>query len=284
MRWTSRMCRCTPTPLMQRSRAFFRRARPPEHSGKRDSLKPSFPWRTKKFRTTIWKNTGIKRKARTLELSTGFGHRKIVLSLPHALQDVQRFVEVRLVFERKSRRYTWHIVLENGKQPQHRLGTNTVSVDAGRDSSCRHRGCHSATVITCRERRALQRGHAKNLKAFSKALARKHHRSRRQRKLMHAKARCKAKYALVMRDIEHKISHAIVAEAVNRQAAPSSMATSAPLQTASTRGKRTTNARASGTMAKCVPLLVQSPGGRHTPGPARRTLHQPNLSPMRPSA
>ena len=77
---------------------------------------------------------------------------------------------------------------------------------------------HSATIITARERSSVQSGHAKNLAVFSKQLAGKKKGSRRYKKLLRAKARCKGKYDLVMRDLEHKISHAIVAEAVERKA------------------------------------------------------------------
>jgi putative transposase len=92
----------------------------------------NFPWRSKKFRTTIWKNTAVKFKAGVLELSTGAGNPKIVISLPETLQHVLQFLEVRLVFDKKSRRYTWHIVVENGKQAKIATGTTTVSVDSPR--------------------------------------------------------------------------------------------------------------------------------------------------------
>src|SRR5262249_1935575 len=58
----------------------------------------------------------------------------------------------------------------------------------------------------------------RNLKAFSTALARTKRGSRCYKKLVRAKTRCKAKYALVMRDMEHKISRAIVQDAVERKA------------------------------------------------------------------
>lgn len=177
-----------------------------------------FPWRQKKFRTTVWKNTAIKRKHNTLELSTGARRPKLVIALPPLLHTVVKVMEVRLVFDKKARRYTWHIVAENGKAAKTPQGTNTVSVDPGEIHPAVIGDTQSATVITCRERRARQRGHAKNLKTFSTALARKKRGSRQYRKLLRARRRCKAKYALVMRDMAHKISHAVVQEAVDRQA------------------------------------------------------------------
>ena len=177
-----------------------------------------FPWRSKKFRTTIWKNTAIKFKVGKLEMSSGAAHRKIVIDLPESLWSMLRFVEVRLVFDKQARQYVWHVVAENGQQAKIATATNVVSVDPGEIHPAVVGDESSSTVITCRERRALQRGHAKNLKEFSVALARKTKGSRRYQKLLRTKSRCKGKYDTVMRDIEHKVSRAIVDEAVARQA------------------------------------------------------------------
>jgi putative transposase len=177
-----------------------------------------FPWRPKKFRTAIWKNTAIKYKSGNLQISTGAGNAKIVIALPEELRAALKFIEVRLVFNKNSRAYDWHIVVENGKKAKVAKGTNTVSVDPGEIHPAVIGDEHSATVITCRQRRAVQRGHAKNLKGYSAALAKKKKGSRTYKKLVRSKTRCKAKHELVMRDMEHKISRAIVEEAVAREA------------------------------------------------------------------
>jgi len=193
---------------------------------RRAGIEANFPWRGKKFRTTIWKNTAIKFKVPggnpKLELSTGAGNPKVVIVLPEALHDVLQFVEVRLVFDKKSRRYNWHIVAENGTQriPEAKPapGSNVISVDPGEIHPAVVGDEQSATVITCRERRAEQRGHAKRLAKFAAKLAGKRKHSRRWKRVVAAKSRCKAKYDRVMRDIEHKVSRAIVEEAVVRGA------------------------------------------------------------------
>ena len=177
-----------------------------------------FPWRPKKFRTAIWKNTAIKLREGKVELSTGRGNAKILIALPEDLRDTHQFVEVRLVFNKRSHEYDWHIVVENGKKPKEARGTNVVSVDPGEIHPAVVGDEHSATIITCRQRRSKQRGHAKKLKSYSKALAKKTKGSRSYKKLVRSKSRCRAKHKLVMRDIEHKISRAIVDEAVNRNA------------------------------------------------------------------
>jgi IS605 OrfB family transposase len=77
---------------------------------------------------------------------------------------------------------------------------------------------HSTTVISCRKRRHVQQGHAKWVAKLQAALSRKKKGSRRHWRLVRAKTRLKAKYKRVMRDIEHKVSRAIVEEAVARGA------------------------------------------------------------------
>jgi putative transposase len=177
-----------------------------------------FPHWPKKFRTTIWKNTAIKRNGGCLQLSNGARNPKVSLVIPVALRDVLRFLEVRLVYDKAARRYTWHVVVENGKQPKPAPGTNVVAVDLGEIHPAVVGDTEEATVLTCRERRAQSQGHAKRLAKISTAESRKTKGSRRHKRLMRAKARMKAKHRLVMRDIEHKISRAIVDVAVERKA------------------------------------------------------------------
>ena len=102
-----------------------------------------FPHWRKKFRTTIWKISGIRRKGDTLVLSTGGSKPKveIAVTIPVALRDVLRFLEVRLVYDRKSRCYRWHLVVENGIAAKPSPGPGVVAVDLGETppSRCRRR-------------------------------------------------------------------------------------------------------------------------------------------------
>ncbi len=177
-----------------------------------------FPHWRKRFRTTIWKNTAIKKSGTVLTLSNGKGHQPITLTLPGHLADLLRILEVRLVYDKPSRRYTWHVVVENGKQPAPASGTTVVSVDLGEVHPAVIGDTAEATLITCRERRHQKQGHNKRLAALTQAISRTTKDSRRHKRLMRAKARMKAKHARVLRDIEHKISRAIVDGAVERQA------------------------------------------------------------------
>ena len=178
-----------------------------------------FPHRRKSFRTTIWKNTAIKRKGDTLELSTGKGNATITIPLPAALRDAMRFLEVRLVYDKLARRYTWHLVIENGKPPKPAPGDNLVAVDLGEIHPAVVGDEHEATIITCRQRRSESQGHVKRMANIQRALSRKVKGSRRHNRLVQAKVRMKAKHERVMRDLEHKISRAVVDTAVARKAA-----------------------------------------------------------------
>jgi putative transposase len=180
--------------------------------------KARYPHWPKKFRTTIWKHTAIKRGTGTLELSNGLRNPKLTIVLPAELQDVLSFQEVRLVYDKRGRCYVWHIVVENGQQPRQPQGQNTVSVDLGEVHPAVVGDEQEATLILCRERRHEAQGHAKRLATMSRAMSRKQKGSKRYTRLVRAKSRMKAKHERIIRDIEHKVSRAIVDVAVERKA------------------------------------------------------------------
>jgi len=180
--------------------------------------KHRYPHWNKKFRTTTWFGTGCKRKGDTLELTNGKGNPKITIVIPKELRECTKVLEVRLVFDKKARKYDWHLVVENGKQAKLATGTNTVGVDPGEIHPAVIGDEQSSTVITCRERRSEQRAHSRRLAIFATKLSKKKKGSRRYKKLVRSKVRMKAKHERVTRDLAHKISHAIVAEAVARNA------------------------------------------------------------------
>lgn len=177
-----------------------------------------YPHRCRKFRTTIWKNTAIKRDSDCLILSNGRTNPKITIAIPESLQECLRILETRLVFDKVSGRYTWHIVAEDGKQPALCPGDNTVSVDMGEIHPAVVGDETESHIITCRELRHQKQGHAKRFAKISKAIARKKKGSIRHKKLIRAKSRMKAKHARVVRDMEHKISREIVKVAVELKA------------------------------------------------------------------
>lgn len=182
-------------------------------------IEANFPWRSKKFRTTVWKKQAIKFKAGKLELSTGAGNPKILIALPVALHCALQFVEVRLVFDKKARRYAWHVVVENGKQAKPAPGTNIVSADLGEIHPAVVGDEVESTIITCRAHRHQMQGHAKRLAAMAKALSGKQKGSRRYKKLVRSKSRMKAQHERAIKDMAHKVSRAIVNVAVERKSA-----------------------------------------------------------------
>jgi putative transposase len=177
-----------------------------------------FPYHRKKFRTTIWKNTGIRRQGEVLVLSSGRGGPKVMVTIPERLRDALRFLEVRLVYDKIARRYTWHLVVETGKQPKPAPGDNVVAVDLGEIHPAVVTDETSAEIITCRERRHENQGHNKRLAQINRAISRKKKGSRRRKRLVRSKARMKAKHQRVARDMDHKISRAVVDAAVERKA------------------------------------------------------------------
>lgn len=177
-----------------------------------------FPHWRKRFRTTIWKKTAIKKVGAVLTLSNGKGNQPITLTLPASLAESLRVLEVRLVYDTRASRHTWHVVVENGKAPTLAPGTNTVSVDLGEIHPAVVGDTEASTILTCRARRAASQGHAKRLASLTAVLSKTQKGSRRHKKLLRTKSRLKAKHTRVMRDLEHKISRAIVAVATERQA------------------------------------------------------------------
>jgi putative transposase len=177
-----------------------------------------YPHKRKYWRTTIWKQSGIRRSGDTILLSRAKGAPAIRIPLPAKLRDVLRILEVRLVYDRRARCYTWHLVVENGIQPTAPPGTNVVAVDLGEIHPAVVGDGQQATIISCRERRHAQQGHAKRLAKLSKALSGKQKGSRRARRLKQARSRLRAKHRRVMRDMAHKISRAVIEVAVEQQA------------------------------------------------------------------
>lgn len=178
----------------------------------------NFPWRQKRFRTTTWKNTAIKLVGNVLTMSCGRGNAPIKIALPDSVGDVLQVKEVRLVYNKRSSKYEWHVVIENGKQAKSPSGTNIVSVDLGEIHPAVVGDEQESTIITCRERRHATQGHAKRRASLAAAISRKKKGSRRYKKLLRCKRRMNAKYEAVVKDMAHKVSRAIVDVAVEREA------------------------------------------------------------------
>jgi len=181
-----------------------------------------YPYHHKRWRTTIWKATGLRRLSvagdgDTLVLARARGREPIRLSLPQALCSVPTIREVRLVWDRVAQRYTWHVVVEDGRAPPSALGTNCMAVDLGEIHPATLSDGQQALVISARALRANQQYTQKRLAQLRRRQDAKVKGSRRWRRLQRRKQRFLAKQKRRARDIEHKVSRAVVDCAVERQ-------------------------------------------------------------------
>jgi putative transposase len=153
-----------------------------------------------------------------LLLSLAKGEGPISIPLPPQLRAVVRVLEVRLVYDRCARRYTWHLMVETGKSPKNATGSTTVAVDLGEIHPAAASDGQSAIVVCCRELRAKRQHTAKRLAELQSLQSRCHKKSRRFWKLQKVKNRFRAKQHRRLRDMEHKISRSVVEYAVEQQA------------------------------------------------------------------
>jgi putative transposase len=112
-----------------------------------------FPSKRKRWRTTVWKPTGIRQFADHLLLSRARGRPPITVRLPETLTmlPVWSVREVRLVWDRWARRYTWHLVIENRKLPALAPGTKTIAMDLGEIHPAAATDGETTVVFTARE-------------------------------------------------------------------------------------------------------------------------------------
>lgn len=173
-----------------------------------------YPWKYKWYRTTIWKNDTIKFKNGVVLLSNGSHGKDISFKFNI---DVLKILEVRLVFNKRAKKYFWHIVVENGKSIKTPSGTNIVSIDLGEIHPAVIGDENESVIISCRELRSQKQGHNKRLAKISKAISRKRKGSRKYKQLIKTKTRLKSKYENVVKNITHKISKTIVDVAIELQ-------------------------------------------------------------------
>lgn len=184
-------------------------------------LDAKYPAHRKRWRTTIWKSTGITRKGKTLLLARARGWPALSVSLPPNLLPLPSaaFLEARLVWDRAARHYGWHLVVEDGSASVPAPGTNTAAVDLGEIHPAAVPDGHETLIITCRALRANQPYTAKRLSEIRAKQARKHQGSRSWKRLQRRKSRFLARQKRRARDMEHKLSRAVVTWAKERHVA-----------------------------------------------------------------
>jgi putative transposase len=223
--------RCMPTAVTPPSRASTKPARPPRRAKACQAvgLETKYPYQRKRWRTTIWKTRGIRLHDGALLLARARRLAPGAVSLPPQLLSLPApaFREARLVWDRVSRHYTWHLVIEDGMPPAPAPpGDQTAAVDLGEIPPATATDGRQTRIFTCRALRshqqytANQQYTAKRVGELKAKQDRKHQGSRRWKRLQRRKTRFRAQQRRRVRDLEHKVSRAVVDWATQRQVHP----------------------------------------------------------------
>jgi putative transposase len=119
-------------------------------------------------------------------------------------------LEARLVYDRKQRRYFWHLVIEDGREPVPVASGITAAVDLGEVHPVAITDGEEACIFSCRELRSLAQQTNKNVAHLQKKLARCQRGSRRAKRLKQARTRMLARQKRRRRDLTHKVSRAAI--------------------------------------------------------------------------
>ena len=89
--------------------AFYRSCKTARTLKRNGNTEARYPKYRRGFRTTIWKNTGIRKSGSTLLLARARGLAPITVSIPPDWESC-RVLEARLVFDKKSYKYTLSLI------------------------------------------------------------------------------------------------------------------------------------------------------------------------------
>lgn len=184
---------------------------------RRNGQAAKFPRRRRRYRTTIWKNTGIRRDGNKLLLARARGLPPVTVSIPNNW-DRYSVKEARLVFGRASMAYEWHIVLSDGIEPLAAQGERVLAVDMGEIHPAVVADHEQALVVSCRALRACKQYGAKRRAELAGQRDTKKKGSRRRKRIQKRMNRFKAQQERRQRDMLHKVSRAVVDHAVERKA------------------------------------------------------------------
>lgn len=180
----------------------------------------NFPNQRKHWRATIWKNTAIQVVAQQLRLSNGFHHAPFFIPLPRHLTGYQpqQFKEVRLVWQSLTQCYQWHIVLNVSPPAPTPRGEETVAIVLG--------GVYP--VVACQPHNTLRLNEpawhtlpqqAQNyLASYQSWVQGKHRGSRRHQQGEARYLKDLQRLQDCFKDVEHKLSRAVVTWAIEQGA------------------------------------------------------------------
>jgi putative transposase len=183
---------------------------------KKMDLEMRYPHRRKFYRTTTWKNTGIIVKGAAMRLARARGLVPIMVDLPDHLSGFEQkaYRQVELVYDRSTRHYQWHVTIDDGILAPEQPSEKVIAVDLGEIHPAAMTDGETATIITCRELRSIRQYTNKRLAELVQLQSKCTKRSRRWKKIQARKNRFLAQQRNKIRDLEHKISHAVVETAV----------------------------------------------------------------------
>lgn len=192
--------------------AFYTACKTAKANKAADLPDAKYPYHRKRWRTTFWKRSGIHLNGGALLLARARGLPAVQVPLPSNLLALPAaaFLEARLVWDRAVRHYTWHLVITDGMLPDVAHGSNTAAVDLGEIHPAALTDGKETCIITCRALRANAQYTAKRLSELRAKQDHKRKGSRRWKRLQRRKSRFLAKQKRRTRDMEHKISRAVV--------------------------------------------------------------------------
>lgn len=168
-----------------------------------------FPYKRKWYRTTMWKTSGIRVEDGIVKLSQARGLCPVQVVLPFKIGEEAEIREVRLVFNHKSKRYVWHIVIEDGKTMPEPPGNAVAGLDMGEIHPAVLASENEACVITARELRAIIQWRNKKQAEIKAKQARCTKKSRMWWRLQRRWNEFRRKADRKQRDILHKVSRAV---------------------------------------------------------------------------
>lgn len=176
-----------------------------------------FPYKRKRFRSTVFKSSQIKREAHQVRLA--LANRQylfVALPAPMAQQEKAEIKEVRLVYNRQSCSYEWNLVVEDGLEAPVLEDSGVMAVDLGEIHPAVCATPTSATLVSCRELRSTVQLRNKRMAELQSKMSKCQRNSARWHTLRRAKVKQKAQWEAKVSDLEHKISRAVVSEAVRQ--------------------------------------------------------------------
>jgi putative transposase len=178
-----------------------------------------YPHKRKRYRTTVWKNSGIRVQDGCLLLALARGNEPMRVELPEALKQlpVEAFAEMRLVYNKTSRHYEWHLVVDDDRQAEPVQNRQVAAGDLGEIHPITLTDGEEAAVISCRQLRAQSQHTNYILSKIQAKQARHQQGSRRWWRLERRKRRFLEKQEKRKRDLEHKVSRAAVDWCVEHQ-------------------------------------------------------------------